>query len=494
MATSFTASFDEDGYEFSLDGGRKQQCPPDMQPNRVCDGCLEKIATEWHTFYPTGRPYFDSETVALENVALCATCKTEPNAIDDENGGEQEFSPALFSANRRRYESSDKWRATRTRILQRDEGICRLCLSSPAVAVHHLSYANYGNEFLYELIAVCHKCHLDWHDNVAAYYRERKNVIIGKRLHRFPALNKCTWRLSSHTATPLGTKSKGSTDANQDDSLPGPFSIREDIWYCECQSVVCYPHDGKAKRHMVANGCEQCGDFHKFGYYKRKPACVPVEIDQRILEFTNTRLDAYARNRFAGFCWHPAIQREIEASWPCKCSHMQNVVRFSGDGLSHYGQQCEQCGIFRDAKVDDASSPRHLRAYDPNITLAFRRSKYREHLDRLVDIEIEKLRSQKLSEAIKWLESGASRMQLNLDRVKQFLCLRCNASDPQCVWFRVMPQSDYFSCLDLAPFCDACYSRSVAEFISKWNPVPISLPLHGNTSSAIHEPQQKMLF
>ena len=62
------------------------------------------------------------------------------------------------------YLLSDTWRAKRRAVLKRDDHFCQGCLQAPATEVHHLTYANYGDEFLFELISLCQPCHERVHE------------------------------------------------------------------------------------------------------------------------------------------------------------------------------------------------------------------------------------------------------------------------------------------------------------------------------------------
>jgi 5-methylcytosine-specific restriction endonuclease McrA len=44
-------------------------------------------------------------------------------------------------------------------VLQRANGHCEGCGQRKAVQVHHLTYEHVGQEFLWELRAVCSECH-----------------------------------------------------------------------------------------------------------------------------------------------------------------------------------------------------------------------------------------------------------------------------------------------------------------------------------------------
>jgi hypothetical protein len=58
-----------------------------------------------------------------------------------------------------KYLQSTEWRVRRDLVMARAEGVCEGCRSRPAVQVHHLTYDHVGNEFLWELAAVCNQCH-----------------------------------------------------------------------------------------------------------------------------------------------------------------------------------------------------------------------------------------------------------------------------------------------------------------------------------------------
>lgn len=61
------------------------------------------------------------------------------------------------------YLLSDAWAARRRQVLDRAEGLCEGCGERRATQVHHLTYAHLGDEFLWELKAVCRACHTRLH-------------------------------------------------------------------------------------------------------------------------------------------------------------------------------------------------------------------------------------------------------------------------------------------------------------------------------------------
>jgi len=61
------------------------------------------------------------------------------------------------------YLESPEWRQKRDLVLTRSNGLCEVC-GGLAVLAHHLTYAHAGNEFLFELVALCKRCHDRIHD------------------------------------------------------------------------------------------------------------------------------------------------------------------------------------------------------------------------------------------------------------------------------------------------------------------------------------------
>jgi 5-methylcytosine-specific restriction endonuclease McrA len=65
----------------------------------------------------------------------------------------------------KKYLKSPEWMAKREKIILRAQGVCEGCREAKAVHVHHLSYDHMGNEFLFELVAVCTPCHERLHSD-----------------------------------------------------------------------------------------------------------------------------------------------------------------------------------------------------------------------------------------------------------------------------------------------------------------------------------------
>lgn len=62
------------------------------------------------------------------------------------------------------YLTSPEWQALRDRVLRRANGRCEGCGANAPSQVHHLTYEHVGNEFLFELVAVCVACHTRLHE------------------------------------------------------------------------------------------------------------------------------------------------------------------------------------------------------------------------------------------------------------------------------------------------------------------------------------------
>lgn len=63
------------------------------------------------------------------------------------------------------YRTTAYWAERRRLVLERAGGRCEACGKERACIAHHLTYANVGQEPLYDLVAVCESCHADLHKN-----------------------------------------------------------------------------------------------------------------------------------------------------------------------------------------------------------------------------------------------------------------------------------------------------------------------------------------
>lgn len=61
------------------------------------------------------------------------------------------------------YLQSESWAKKREMALLRDKGICQGCFFKKAAEVHHLTYSNWGDELIFQLVSLCHDCHVKVH-------------------------------------------------------------------------------------------------------------------------------------------------------------------------------------------------------------------------------------------------------------------------------------------------------------------------------------------
>lgn len=96
--------------------------------------------------------------------------------IIGEYGSREEFERAEFFKWYDEYLASDVWLQKRQKVIQRAGGECEGCLSAPATAVHHLTYQHVGNEYLFELVAVCESCHDKLHEESELPYKSQADA------------------------------------------------------------------------------------------------------------------------------------------------------------------------------------------------------------------------------------------------------------------------------------------------------------------------------
>lgn len=64
-----------------------------------------------------------------------------------------------FTKSYTEYMASRDWRTKRSLVLKRCGGVCEGCGLEKATEVHHATYDHLFNEFLFELVGLCHSCH-----------------------------------------------------------------------------------------------------------------------------------------------------------------------------------------------------------------------------------------------------------------------------------------------------------------------------------------------
>jgi hypothetical protein len=77
------------------------------------------------------------------------------------------FGTQAFFADYGPYLKSEAWAKRRALVMKRAGGTCEGCGEAAAAEVHHRSYKHVGNEFLFELVALCKPCHDRFHETEA---------------------------------------------------------------------------------------------------------------------------------------------------------------------------------------------------------------------------------------------------------------------------------------------------------------------------------------
>lgn len=134
--------------------------------NNYCPHCGGKSSQIPHSD-TVGKTVSIIDDAAIEAVAISYS-RDRANALGQITSAAAE---RCQSGNRAAYDDylrSDAWQRRAAKIKERAGGTCEGCLSRPAVDVHHLTYANIGNEFAFELVALCSACHARIHNRSAA--------------------------------------------------------------------------------------------------------------------------------------------------------------------------------------------------------------------------------------------------------------------------------------------------------------------------------------
>lgn len=93
-------------------------------------------------------PFFDEQLISSWDAAAKESATNITNTDDSE-----------FWAAYEQYLAGPLWAKKREKVFERASGICEGCRDKPANQVHHLSYEHVGDEYLFELVAICDECH-----------------------------------------------------------------------------------------------------------------------------------------------------------------------------------------------------------------------------------------------------------------------------------------------------------------------------------------------
>lgn len=80
--------------------------------------------------------------------------------------------------NYKEYLESNKWKEFREKVLKRDNYKCTKCGNTNELCIHHITYDNFGNENLEDVVTLCSKCHEEIHNT--KNWNKTKNKITKK--------------------------------------------------------------------------------------------------------------------------------------------------------------------------------------------------------------------------------------------------------------------------------------------------------------------------
>ena len=156
------------------------QCDHDMLPvRRMANGIETRLGYQctrcgkWDG--PKERSHFgrSCDFADFDEVLAQGFCNKIASQFATESEQHQETEKGRWWSIYKQFIRSDVWRFTmRTLVMERDGRICQSCLRMPADQVHHVRYpsrvesvADFENQPLYEMQAVCKKCHQKIHPN-----------------------------------------------------------------------------------------------------------------------------------------------------------------------------------------------------------------------------------------------------------------------------------------------------------------------------------------
>lgn len=110
----------------------------------------------------SGLPPWDGEALSLYQDGRAAkrdSILRKYIRLNAENDAHLTEKSRDWQAEYQAYRRTPEWQVKRARVLRRADGICEGCLDAKATVVHHLTYANMGDELFFQLVALCQSCH-----------------------------------------------------------------------------------------------------------------------------------------------------------------------------------------------------------------------------------------------------------------------------------------------------------------------------------------------
>lgn len=133
---------------------------------RQCENCWAKVGNWLSKGEAAKEIRYEDEVPIFDEKAADRVHEESQAAVRAEVETDRALQSAEWWDRYTAYLETDAWRARAALVRERSRGLCEGCRRAPCVQVHHLSYKNVGEEFLWELVAVCNACHERAHHKV----------------------------------------------------------------------------------------------------------------------------------------------------------------------------------------------------------------------------------------------------------------------------------------------------------------------------------------
>lgn len=110
-------------------------------------------------------PYLFPILIVTFGISLWYTQRKQPNDIIVGIDPSAEVAVEYYYSFRKSYFASKAWKILRQKVLRRDNHKCQSCGRKDSLEVHHITYENFTNESLDELVTLCRYCHQDHHNH-----------------------------------------------------------------------------------------------------------------------------------------------------------------------------------------------------------------------------------------------------------------------------------------------------------------------------------------
>lgn len=130
----------------STSGSLKHSEVPNLK-EKIQNNEISKFDVDLENSGPTWDKYFNEYKKPAMNLL---DYKKEKEKKEEKDAWLKEHSEYLHTI---------EWQRIRQKVLKRDNYLCQGCLEAKATEVHHITYANWKNELMFELMSVCYNCH-----------------------------------------------------------------------------------------------------------------------------------------------------------------------------------------------------------------------------------------------------------------------------------------------------------------------------------------------